>query len=108
MKHTNQTFFNAVWERARDKRKSISSGRCLYRGNDGLRCFVGVCIPDGEYRKGFEEMHVRDVSPLVPSLAGVNPGLLVEVQFIHDAVSEGDWESHLRELAEEHGLEVPA
>ena len=47
---TDQEFFNKVWERAKDPRvASGTGGTCMYRAPDGLRCFVGECIPDAEY-----------------------------------------------------------
>lgn len=113
MKHTNQTFFNAVWERAKDKRRSMlgnrdSLPRCAYRGPEGLRCFVGVCIPDDEYKAEFERLFTSEVLQSVPSLVGVDMRLIAKAQSIHDHSPEWSWESYLRELAEEYGLEVPA
>jgi hypothetical protein len=106
---TNQEAFDKIWERAKDKRRSTSpvNSACLYRGPDGLKCFVGVLIPDAEYSPDFEVGGVDRIAQHVPTLAGLDIAMLKECQLVHDAYLPSEWRFRLRLVAESFGLQVP-
>ena len=55
MKITPQNVFNAAWQAfiVERKRPSIDGSRCVYLNNDGDKCAVGLCIPDGHEAQRF-------------------------------------------------------
>lgn len=91
------------------KDDSIFSG-CQYRGHDGMRCAIGMCIPDDRYDPMFDDC---------PSLATVvnRSGVfgdirleaLAQLQVAHD---KGDTPLEMRErlanFASAHGLTIPS
>ena len=110
-----QSIFNVVWERAKDKRKSVdrapilASGvygdRCMYRSPDGLKCFAGALIPDEAYRPEWE----GKMSVNVPCFDQFQEArtLIRQLQVIHDDDHPDNWEYELRVVAKRFGLEVP-
>ena len=70
--------------------------RCLYRGPDGMKCAVGVLIPDSEYREEFDwfefkGMSLQEIMDECPSISSLNYKMLAELQYVHD--SQGAWGS---------------
>lgn len=62
-----------------------TKGECVYRGAGGLKCAVGVLIPDGEYCESLEgelTMDLLDATGLDES----HLDLLLELQNVHDGV----------------------
>lgn len=80
-------------------------GTCMYRGPNGLKCAVGVLIPDelhcpsmeGEPADGW--MVADILRPL-----GHDVELCADLQRIHDIGYTDDWHEALADLACEHGL----
>lgn len=74
-----------------------------YRGNEGRKCAIGALIPDEEYSKEFEDIEVRDLlEPLqVPSLEGLDPEKLQELQDIHDCFPK-EWRADLISFGERY------
>ena len=109
IKLTNQKVFNAVATHLLKQNKRSGFGlKCLYRGPNGLKCAVGVLIPDSIYEKDMESKnagYLLDNYPAVKKLlAGVSSGLLEKLQSIHDTVPMSQWKADLSYLAENFGL----
>ena len=86
----NQEFFDKTMEHLR-KQGVQSRGEascCLYRGPEGTRCAIGFHIPDEMYKWGMEGKCVGNLLGHYPELRhlfkGVTPGLLSEMQTLHD------------------------
>ena len=86
-----------------------SLGQCAYRGEGGTSCAVGCLITDEEYRPDMEGEAV--VSLLLrgeislPSLRGIDAGLLRSLQITHDNVPVEKWPYYLRQVALQFHLE---
>lgn len=108
---TDQEFFNKVWERAKDPRvASGTGGTCMYRAPDGLRCFVGECIPDAEYDPSIEKNTVSDLlfdGKIPPTLNGVDVFLMSDCQSVHDCHLPQFWRERLTFIAEKYKLQIP-
>jgi hypothetical protein len=119
---TNQTFFNRVWERAKDKNKANlsgdndddSPGNCSYRAPNGKECFIGCCIPDSLYHRNIEgqkddpnHMHIEEWFPTI--FPNVSLDFARDLQRIHDTFVPELWESKLKGVAScTSNLTVPA
>ncbi len=108
-----QEVFNTVYKHLLTQRKTAqkaSTGRCLYRTHDGLRCAVGCLLTDDEARRlddvtgTVTELYEEGALPdrLVPVLT-----LLQELQSVHDTYPVEFWESHLMRVARTYELSVP-
>jgi hypothetical protein len=113
----NQKTFNKVIRHARKQRaKSITPNgvqdRCLYRGPNGLMCFVGPLIPNKRYRPEMEDHPLcadggqNMVTNLMREL-GHDLNLCQHLQGIHDAFPVSEWEEKFQEVAREFGLVMP-
>lgn len=95
--------------------------KCLYRGPEGTKCFVGALIPDELYHPRLESHgvfsnDVRQVlteAGVIPEAFGVGDpsfsnidaiGFLREIQLIHDNMFVTSWPRHFQNLATKHGL----
>jgi len=81
---------------------------CAYRGDNGLRCALGFCISDKDYRPsmegyGPEEVYIAKAIGL--PYEGEAISFLSELQSIHDNKDPEAWDFHLRMFAQVHGLE---
>ena len=111
---TNQEAFTTVKDHllAQGKRSmapysSYDSGgawRCAYRGADGLKCALGILIPDDEYTPELEGNEFMELCPVPPSLRGIDEDLLSALQCVHDYAQPSDWHSELKTIAEMHHL----
>ena len=102
-----ETFDTVVAHLRRQGRQSRSdfAGGCAYRGDGGLKCAVGVLIPDERYTPAFEGEAAHEsmqVGKLLIEL-GHDCQLCEMLQIVHDN-PEGRWELRLRELADDWGL----
>lgn len=79
---------------------------CAYRGKNGLKCAIGVLIPDNQYTKGLEGKLVAEILArnLVPALKGISPQLLMELQTTHDMYPVTWWEKRLNDIAIKFGF----
>lgn len=82
---------------------------CVYRGEDGTKCAVGVLIPDDEYNEAFDNAIDGGTSVatlargnVVPALQGLDVDMLISLQNIHDYEEPRDWKAQLALL--ENGL----
>ncbi len=94
-------------------RQSLNyEGSCAYRGENGLKCAVGVLIADECYSPTLENRLVS--SPLVVealACSGVEAegelmNLLTALQWIHDDRQPGNWDYELSRVAETFKLEL--
>lgn len=88
--------------------KSIINNACAYRGDNGLKCALGIFIPDEKYSKFLEYRTPRD-----PALKDAfefhisrnyEISFLRELQEIHDYCEPEEWEHELGEFAKKHNL----
>jgi hypothetical protein len=82
-------------------RQSAKDGMCLYRTDSGLKCAVGVLIPDEAYDTKMDDMDSQgDTSVRSLILSGLlpsdlqktfedNQSLLLDLQWVHD--QEYNW-----------------
>lgn len=91
--------------------------RCVYRGCDGLKCFMGALIEDREWRSAWEGMDIMMVlndyrcPPTLTrrlDLVQNTQGFLQDLQNIHDCEEVKDWESHFQGLAQDYDLKYTA
>ena len=110
---TEQELFNKVFTHLlTQKEQSMDSkGLCLYRGPKGLKCAIGVLIPDNEYKKTVESLSVIDLNHEVQLACGLdesNIDLAQELQAIHDGDSPSQWRYSLETLAKNWALKMPS
>jgi len=83
---------------------------CAYRGKDGLKCAIGILIPDSLYEKSMESSSIKGVLDCYPDVKdyidpdGENIELLTDLQVIHDNGYPCEWEEKLTECANTFGL----
>lgn len=84
---------------------------CAYRGEDGLKCAVGVLISDSRYTPKMENLPVCQLitkfGKRLPKFFTVHYNMLASLQDIHDRSSEEHWRIDLERYAKKHGLEMP-
>lgn len=121
---TNQEVFNKVVTGLRTQgkpsviRNIYSGNRCVYRNPNGLKCAVGILIPDEQYTSCFDEkgISLSEIIEEVPALQGIDSSLLISLQRTHDAASDNhevngfmeDLESGFQRVARMYNLTLPA
>jgi hypothetical protein len=134
--HLMQQAMPAVRDDVPDWQKPSGASPCAYRSPKGMRCAVGVFIPEELYKPDFENMtvwHVLSSCGLISEDEcrnylcddGSRLDLLTTLQHVHDAAalwpdrytppvaSRGPeavrafWAGRLREVAQDFGLRVP-
>ena len=109
---TEQEIFNKAFAGLRSQgfaRSYESKSGCLYR-HGALRCAIGWCIPDENYRVGLE--NCRANHPKVREAAEIPPDIyhwfLRDLQSCHDAaISQEEMEKNLRAFAISNSLTIP-
>ena len=132
---TMQDIFTAAYTQSLKKEKSMYSsssvhvvnqsqayGNCLYRTDDGKKCFIGAIIPDELYEPSLEHRAGTAVLVSLALLPRINydkmleselntwndtQALIIRLQKIHDSIPVDQWDICLRKLAEEYHLTVP-
>jgi hypothetical protein len=106
---TLQDVFNVVWERAKNPVKSRLGdlGICAYRGSNGLKCFIGECIADEDYKADMEggtsaSTAIQKLFPKISEHAGMR-----RIQMVHDCEPVEEWETDLRSIARYRNLTIP-
>lgn len=112
----NQEIFDVVANHLlKQQSKSLLSdgvGKCAYRGVNGLKCAVGILIPDHLYDETMEYKNIQSVIVDYPAFRGyLNAGedeidLLEQLQFIHDYAEVTAWNARLKEVAKDFALDV--
>ena len=74
---------------------------CAYRGDKGMKCAVGVLIPDDVYTPHMEGKSISAVQSSAHALGHLrrHMALLLALQQLHDTNLVGDWPRSLRETA---------
>lgn len=106
---TKQETFNLVakhllTQRARSMLR-LQGSICAYRGANGMKCAIGVLIPDHLYNEGLENVPA-DCLPVLGILEKLGHDILLcsALQAVHDANNPVNWRAGLREVARRHGL----
>ncbi len=116
MPTTKQSIFNrAAKHLLNQMEKSISpaSSMCMYRGPRGLKCAIGVLIPDCDYDSKMERGldHLVDIADdyglKIPKYFKRFRSFLAEIQLIHDRNEPNQWRKALEKFAEAHNLTMP-
>ena len=68
-----------------------SGTRCMYRGENGLKCAVGHCITDDEYDEKMELNTINSSCFDKFEISRDRRGLLTRLQDIHDTRDPGHW-----------------
>ena len=102
------------------RRSMNAAGDCLYRGPNGLRCGIGLILPDELYDDGLEGKPVVVIisrPEISEYFRGVSTDVLIAIQNTHDLAGQvhvdgGDeWRRviarQLRDVAEDYRLSVP-
>lgn len=114
MTNANQQAFNAIIRhlRKQGRKSSIVSldgtEKCQYRSTEGLKCAIGCLIPDEEYRDDLEGKDVLTIAQRISSLAGLDVGLLIRMQQLHDCHAVKEWEGLFVWSANFFKLTIPA
>jgi hypothetical protein len=89
----------------------IKGDTCLYRGDNGMSCAIGILIPDEIYNRHMEGNDVYELLQSFPVIAlhldlnGLeDTEFLSELQNIHDHNSPEKWPTLLQKSAEDHKL----
>lgn len=113
---TKQEIFDAVVLHLRTQKdvSVMSGGICAYRGEHGLKCAIGIFIPDEVYLPKMEGMSISNLlaSGLLPADLQDefthHHSLLSYLQGVHDAETLPRWEKGFREIANQFGLQYTA
>ncbi len=104
---TKQELFDRVATHLKQQReRSVSRGLCVYRGSNGLKCAIGVLIPDEAYHPSLEGLGVLGLE--VQRAAGIlhtQVDLATELQRVHDEAFDNKFKAGLKAVAAKHGLE---
>ena len=109
---TPQETFDTVAKHLLTQRKKSHDGfnSCLYRGPRGLKCAIGVLIPDSEYRSDFENSGIdwlfkKGLWPEGRKRYKNQVELLCALQTIHDSLDISVWKGALKRFANLEHLE---
>jgi len=122
-----QEIFNKIWDWTIVQNQPRSVGnrndfpnydcgtRCLYRGPNEAKCFIGVLIPDEKYTPSLEGSSIACWSDdRIQQVLGISVDFdsrdpLITLQHIHDADYKFEnRENELRGFAKFHNLTVPS
>lgn len=90
---------------------------CRYRGENSTTCALGCLFPDSEYDPAMEDATAlqllagkrpggHEFTP-PPSLAGLWPHMLTDLQRIHDTYHPWVWRDALASMAMRYNLTMP-
>ena len=103
-----EAFETMVRHLRRQGEKSVNAkGSCVYRGPKALRCAVGCLIPDDQYKRSLEGKGASCIANKVPALSDIGPGLLSEMQLVHDDLDVSQWEEGFKDVAQVFSLTLP-
>lgn len=105
---TNQELYTTVRNHLlKQNQKATSNDRCLYRTAEGLKCAIGVLIPDSLYSFALEGWSCD--RPIVKEATGLTDDQLPlghALQSVHDGRAVIDWTPALDNIAKEFDLQV--
>lgn len=108
--NTQEAFDIMIAHLRKQRKKSIIVDEegdiiCMYRNPWGLKCAVGVLIPDEMYNPDMEGKSVSHLISKFPHMfAGIQEDLLECIQRIHDRYPVDSWEKRFKELAKMFNL----
>lgn len=107
-KLTEQDIFNiAANGLLKQGKKSMDRSSCMYRGLNGLKCAIGMLIPDELYQDRFEGQSASDSDVMktfnVPNTVAF-ADFLNHLQGVHDEHIPNDWDRELVNFAHHYGL----
>ncbi len=112
MAKTGQQLFNEAWKglKAQGFQQSRGeAGSCAYRGQNGLKCALGHCMSDEDYKPALEGFGAY--SPRVMAACGYGPSECYNadaLQACHDcSYRPAEMEKALRDFATERGFTIP-
>ncbi|MEZ2328749.1 hypothetical protein AB6802_03360 [Mesorhizobium sp. RCC_202] len=76
----------------------------VYWAGDGKKSAVGALIPADKYVRGMERDSVEGVLRKLGLFPGVDIELLRELERIHDRILPDEWQTALRQIAQDYGL----
>jgi len=105
-----QQVFNKVCKHlVKQNARCVSkTGGCLYRNDKGMKCALGVLIPDKKYKKSFEEMTSVDLYFKLQNFAFGANCIMDTLQRLHDRNRPSRWKQKLRVVAKNYDLNEPA
>lgn len=82
---------------------------CRYRGDNGLKCALGILIPDSKYEPKYETKLVRTLveNNIIEDVSLASVAFLYSLQKIHDDVAVTAWPFELKRLANQYNLTIP-
>jgi hypothetical protein len=84
------------------KKRSEGTGFCLYRGPNGLKCAIGILIPDSKYHPSLEGRVCRTPEVMAAAeLEKENLELARNLQHVHDNFEPEEWSDRLNEVEKE-------
>lgn len=84
-----------------------SEGKCfMYRDDSGAKCAAGCFIADDEYKINFEGKSWFGLTA-DESSTKAHLEMIVRLQRIHDRYDVHEWHNELKDMANEHGLQIP-
>lgn len=112
-----QLALNKVMEFAykQNARCEAEDGKCMYRGPNNTKCFVGCMIPDESYDNAMENTNAAgimdDFSVMEYLLLDGYQGYRMRdfwlgMQMIHDSSEPDAWAEEFEKLADEYDLEI--
>jgi len=105
---TNQEIFDQVTRHLlTQQKKSIDhTGCCSFRGERGLKCALGIFIPNNKYKADLEGYEFGTINEMLK--LGFGPeqtSFMYSLMSIHDRIPVDGWESSLRQVAIDNELE---
>ena len=111
---TKQQMFNDILVHSRKQnRKAMLGDTCVYRTDDGRKCFVGALILDEFYTPDCERWSLTSLRTVLSAAlrkSGIDTNdsgsiqLLRDLQCIHDYYDIDEWETQLCNFAHYTGL----
>lgn len=106
-----QDIFDRVVHQAKLGKKSHNRSHCLYRDDNGNKCFIGCLINDEVYSEDFECTVGVCSETIIKALRlsgwNIDKGdteELSQLQHIHDAFNPSEWCEKLKDFSKTHNL----
>ncbi len=112
--NTQEIFTKVATHLLTQNAKSLANSICAYRGDNGLKCAVGVLIADEHYSPMLEGMSTRYNEVICAVRSSIGRALTADewwlisrFQEIHDSSSPEHWHDEIYSVASNLGLEMP-
>lgn len=111
--NTEQEIFDAAYKGIKSQgwkqSKDALGNYCNYRGENGMKCAIGWCIPDNKYNSEFDKgvMSIRDIIHIV-GIPSEHTRFCIDLQRVHDRSSNPEiMKTRLHEFAQNNKLTIP-